>query len=191
MPTLHKNRYRGFYITNGVLLLIGSATMLAPVLRIISQSFSSSTAILSGRVTVFPIGFTTVAYRQLVSGTPVVRSFMNSVHITIVGTAINVFFSIPAAYPLSLPYFYGRRFFSLAMVFTMLFGGGLIPSFLLVRGLGLTNTYFSIWFPGLVSVYLIMILRTTLRAFPRAWTNRAALTGQPRPNCSCVSTCRW
>jgi putative aldouronate transport system permease protein len=177
MATLHKNRYRRFYITNGILLLIGSATMLAPVLHIIAQSFSSSTAILSGRVTIFPIGFTTVAYRQLISGTPVVRSFMNSVHITIIGTAINLFFSILAAYPLSRPYFYGRRFFSLALVFTMLFGGGLIPSFLLVRGLGLTNTYFSIWLPGLISVYLIMILRTYFEGIPKSLDEASRIDG--------------
>ncbi len=172
-----RRRYQGFYITNGILLIIGATTMLAPVLHIIAQSFSSSTAILSGRVTVFPIGFTTIAYRRLVTGTPVVRSFMNSVQITVIGTAINLLFSVLAAYPLSRPYFYGRRFLSLAMVFTMIFGGGLIPSFLLVRGLGLTNSYFAIWLPGLVSVYLIMILRTYFEGIPQSLDEASRIDG--------------
>lgn len=172
-----KGSYKAFYRINGLLLAIGAATMLAPVLHIIAQSLSSNTAVLAGRVTLWPIGLTLGAYEKLISGTPVIRSFFNSVHITVVGTMLNLLFSILAAYPLSRPYFYARRFLALAMVFTMLFGGGLIPNFLLIRRLGLTNSYFALWLPRLVSVYLIMILKTYLEGIPKSLDDASRIDG--------------
>jgi putative aldouronate transport system permease protein len=170
-------RYQTFHAINMILLLIGGATMLFPLLHIIAQSLSSSTAIVSGRVWVFPVEPTFRAYESLIAGTPVLNAIRNSVVITIGGTLMNLFFSMMVAYPLSRPYFYARKALTLALVFTMLFGGGLIPSFLLVRGLGLINTYGALWFPSLVSVYLVIVLKTYLEGIPDSLDEASRIDG--------------
>jgi ABC-type glycerol-3-phosphate transport system permease component len=90
-------RYQTFHAINMILLLIGGATMLFPLLHIIAQSLSSSTAIVSGRVWALPVEPTFRAYESLIAGTPVLNAIRNSVVITIGGTLMNLFFSMMVA----------------------------------------------------------------------------------------------
>jgi putative aldouronate transport system permease protein len=114
---------------------------------------------------------------MLASGTSVYRSFGNSVLITVVGVALSMLATVLAAYPLSRSFFYARRTFTLAMIFTMIFSGGLIPTYLLVHGLGLVNTYWAIWLPGLVSTYNMLILRTYFEQIPAEVEEAARIDG--------------
>lgn len=149
-----------FYSINYVLLAAGALTCLLPLLHILSLSLSDSHAVLSGRVTLFPIGWTLEAYDLLINGTNIIQAFKNSVFITVCGVLLSMLFTILAAYPLSRKYFYGRRFFTLLLVFTMLFQGGLIPTFLVLKYFDVVNTFSAVWLLNLVSVFNMLVMRT-------------------------------
>jgi putative aldouronate transport system permease protein len=86
-------------------------------------------------------------------------------------------FTILAAYPLSKRYFIGRRFMTMLIIFTMLFSGGLIPSYLLVKSLGLIDSYWAIWLPGLVSAYNMLIMKTFFENVPEELLDSARMDG--------------
>jgi putative aldouronate transport system permease protein len=166
-----------FYAVNYVILALLACSCLFPLLNLFALSFSSSEAIKTGKVGLWPVEFNFETYKMLASGTSVYRSFGNSVLITVVGVALSMLATVLAAYPLSRSFFYARRTFTLAMIFTMIFSGGLIPTYLLVHGLGLVNTYWAIWLPGLVSTYNMLILRTYFEQIPAEVEEAARIDG--------------
>lgn len=166
-----------FAIGNYALLTIAALTCLFPILHIISLSLSSNQAILSGNVTVWPRGLNWESYRILFDGTPILRSLGNSFFITIIGVLSSLLFTVLAAYPLSRKGFFGRKPFTLGVVFTMLFTGGLIPSYLVVSGLGLVNTYWALWLPGLVSAFNMLIMKNYFENLPEEIEEAARIDG--------------
>lgn len=154
-----------------------SVLCIIPVIHVISQSLSSSRAILSGEVFLWPVEINLDAYRMVFMQSRVPQAFVNSIVITAGGTLSQILFTTLAAYPLSRSYFIGRKFFSMAFVFTMMFGAGTIPNYMLVNALGLTNTYWSLWLPGLVSVYNTMVLRTHFESLPQEIEESARIDG--------------
>jgi len=155
------------YLLAVYMVLAGAGLLcLLPLVHIASVSSSSLQAVASGHVTFYPIGFSLDAYKQLLEGTPIMRSFWNSMQITVLGVIFSMLFTILAAYPLTRSYFIGRRTYTFGIVFTMLFGGGLIPTYLTIRSLELINTYWSLWLPGLVSVFNLLVLRTFMENIP-------------------------
>lgn len=168
---------RVFYFMNYIILALAGLSCLLPLLHIIALSLSDSSAISAGRVSFYPIGLEWESYRKLLSGTNIVQAFQNNVVITVVGVALCMTFTILAAYPLSRTYFYGRRFFTLAIVFTMLFGGGLIPTYLVVKSLGLVNSYGALWLPALVSAYNMMLLRSFFENIPEELIEASRIDG--------------
>ncbi|MFB9277086.1 carbohydrate ABC transporter permease [Cohnella cellulosilytica] len=147
-------------------LIIVALLCLLPLMHIASLSASSLRAVSADRVTLFPVEMTFAAYTQLFERTPILSSLSNSVIITLVGAALSMVFTVLAAYPLTRSYFWGRRAFTLGIVFTMLFSGGLIPTYLNIRNLELINTYWALWLPGLVSVFNLLVLRTFIENIP-------------------------
>ncbi|NOU76912.1 ABC transporter permease subunit [Paenibacillus sp. LMG 31458] len=168
---------RIFFAVNYVFLALFGISALLPLINILAVSLSDSSAIISGKVSIWPIGWNIEAYRQLIEGTRIIHALKNSIIITVVGVALSMLFTILAAYPLSRNTFYGRRFFTLAIVFTMLFGGGLIPSFLVIKELGLINSYAAIWLPTLVSAFNMMIMRTFFLNIPSELEDAARMDG--------------
>lgn len=166
-----------FYKLNYVCLTLLAISCLFPFLHIISLSFSSSHAITSGLVTIWPIEFTAVAYDNMINGTRMMSAFVNSVMITVLGVVFSMVVTIMTAYPLSRNYFYNRRFLTLALVFTMLFSGGIIPTYLIVKSLGLVNTYWALWLTGLVSTYNMLIMRTYFENIPEEIEEAARIDG--------------
>jgi ABC-type glycerol-3-phosphate transport system permease component len=131
-----------------------------PLIFVLSASFSEPYAVISGQVWLYPVRFSTVGYTTIFRDAGLMRTFLNSVHVTALGTAINLMCTVMAAYPLSVKTFVGRGVFMGILSFTMFFGGGLIPFFLLVRNLGLYNTYWALVLPGAISVYNVIVART-------------------------------
>lgn len=166
-----------FYFINHLVLALSGLVCLFPLLHILSVSLSDSSAIAAGSVSFYPQGLELAAYRQLIDGTNIASAFTNSMLITIVGVVLSMTFTIMAAYPLSRKHFYGRRFFTLAIVFTMLFSGGLIPTFLLVKSLGMVDSYQALWLPGLVSAFNMLILRTFFENSPEEINEAARIDG--------------
>lgn len=166
-----------FYAVNYMILAIAACSCLFPILNIAALSLSDVNSVLDGSVGIWPKGFNLESYRTLFQGTPILNAFVNSVIITIVGVALCLLFTILAAYPLSRKGFFGRRPFTLAIVFTMLFSGGLIPNYLVVSSLGLVNTYAALWFPALVSAFNMMIMKNYFENLPEEIEEAARMDG--------------
>lgn len=166
-----------FYGFNYIFLTIAGLSCLLPLVHLLSISLSDPHAILSGRVTLWPVGLTLTTYQSLFEGTRIVSAFMNSIIITVIGVALSMSFTIMAAYPLSKKRFYAKHTFTLLIVFTMLFSGGTIPSFLLLKSLGVLNTYWALWLPGLISTYNMLIMRTFFENVPDEILESAKIDG--------------
>lgn len=151
---------RAFTIVCNVILGLIMLLVLYPLIYIVSASFSNSLAVVQGRVWLWPVEPTLEGYRAVFRSPAVPRGFMNSVYVMGVGTVINIILTVMLAYPLSRKTLYGRGLLMGAITFTMLFSGGLIPTFLLVRDVGLYNTYWAIIIPKAVSVYNVIVART-------------------------------
>ncbi|SDE46270.1 putative aldouronate transport system permease protein [Paenibacillus sp. UNCCL117] len=168
---------RIFYAINYALLTLAALTCLFPLLNVLALSLSDPSAVMAGQVTVFPIRVQWDSYEQLIKGTNVVKAFQNSLVIAVVGTLLCMLFTVLAAYPLSKRYFLGRRTLTLAIVFTMVFSGGLIPTYLVIKSIGLVNSYGALWLPALVSAYNMLILKTFFEGLPEELIEASRMDG--------------
>jgi multiple sugar transport system permease protein/putative aldouronate transport system permease protein len=129
-------------------------------MHIIAASFSDPDAVLTGQVWIFPVRFSLEGYRTIFASNSIMNGYLNSLFYMVAGTSLNVTLTVIAAYPLSRRDFRGRNFFMMLFAFTMYFNGGMVPTFLIVRGLGLLNSRAAMILPGAVSVWNIIITRT-------------------------------
>ncbi|TFE28943.1 carbohydrate ABC transporter permease [Cohnella luojiensis] len=143
-----------------ILLLILMLSVLYPLLYIISSSFSSPNAVVSGRVWLFPVEFSLRAYKSIFNSAQLMLGFYNSVIYTVVGTFINVAFTVLIAFPLSQKAMPGRKFIMILMMITLFFSGGLIPTYLLVKELQMLDTRWALWLPGAFSIFQVIVART-------------------------------
>lgn len=151
---------RVFTIVNYVILSIVLILVLYPLIYVVSASFSSSYAVLSGKVWLWPVEPSLDGYKAVFKNKNIVTGFQNTVFYTAVGTFINVIMTILAAYPTSRRDFRGRNFFMLLFVFTMMFSGGLIPTYFVVKDLHMINTVWAMLIPTALSVWNVIIMRT-------------------------------
>lgn len=149
-----------FNLVNYLVLSLFFLSVLYPVIYIISASFSSSTAVVSGRVFLWPVEFGLKGYQAVFESKLIWRGFANSFYYTIVGSTISVILTIVAAYPLSRKDFIGRNFFMLLFIFTIMFSGGMIPIYMVVKDLGILNTSWAMILPSALSVFNVIITRT-------------------------------
>lgn len=149
-----------FTILNYIFLLICFLIVIFPLLNVVSQSLSSPRAVVSGEVWIWPVEPTLIAYKRILTSTDLLMGFYNSAFYTFFGTIINVTLTIMAAYPLSRKDFYGRQFIIAIFVFTMMFSGGMIPTYLLVRDLNMLDTRWAMIIPNALAVWNVMIART-------------------------------
>ncbi|WNQ10754.1 carbohydrate ABC transporter permease [Paenibacillus aurantius] len=166
-----------FYSVNYLLLALAALSCLLPIVHVAAVSLSDSHSVMSASVSLWPVGWTLESYRTLIEGTGIVRAFKNNTVLTVVGVVLSMAATVMAAYPLSRPYFYWRRKLTLAVVFTMLFGGGLIPTYLVIKSLGLINSYGAIWLPGLVSAFNMLVLKTHFEGLPSEMEEAARMDG--------------
>ncbi|WP_246246160.1 carbohydrate ABC transporter permease [Paenibacillus lemnae] len=162
---------------NYVLLALCAYTTLFPFINIIAVSFSSSRAINAAEVFMWPVEFNINAYFNLIKDGQLFVAMKNTFLITVVGTVLNMVFTIIAAYPLSKSRLRGRNTMLMLILFTMLFSGGLIPNFLLINSLGLVNSYWSLWFPALISVYNMFVMKSFMEGLPQELEESAQIDG--------------
>ena len=168
---------RTFETINLIVLILIGALMLFPFLNMAAKSFSSENAILTGKVLFWPVGFQTGTYKYVMRQAQFWNSFKVSVMITLMGTAGAMIISCLTAYPLSKTWLYGRKPLLLLFVFTMLFGGGMVPSYLLMRSLGLINTIWVLFVPAMLSVYNMILLKNFFEDIPESIEESAELDG--------------
>ncbi len=166
-----------FYACNYMILAILGISCVLPLLHIAALSLSDSTSIMSGSVYLWPQGATLLNYSTLIKSSQVPGALWNSTVITVAGVAFSMIGTILAAWPLSRSYCYARRPITMAIVFTMLFSGGMIPTYLVVKELGILNSYWALWLPGLVSVYNLLIMRTFFANIPEELIESGRLDG--------------
>lgn len=152
---------------------------LLPMLHIIAVSLSNRAASMGGFVTLWPVGLTLRNYEEILTAGAVYRAFLVSVQRTVLGTAINMALTILAAYPLSksAQEFKGRNWFMWIILIALLFNGGLIPWFLVVRNLGLINTLWALVLPGALPIWNVILLMNFFREIPRDLEEAAIIDG--------------
>ncbi len=164
-------------LLNYLLLTLFGMVTLFPFLYVLAQSLSSQTAVVSNQVTIFPVGFQVEAYRLLLADDNFYRAFGVSVFRTIAGVALNMTLTCLMAYPLSRPHLKGRGLVMNMIIFTMMFQGGLIPSFLLLRELHLLDTMWSLLLPSAVSAFNLILLRNFFQSVPHSLEESAKIDG--------------
>lgn len=150
---------------------------LAPFVHILAQSFSSYRAIVSGEVSFLPVEWTTEAYLKVFNDPGFVQSFLVSVQRTVVGTIISVVMTMLLAYPLSRYYIKGRGPIMFLIVFTMLFSGGMIPTYLVIKELHLMNTFWAYVIPGAVNAFHVVIMKNFFQSIPNELEESARIDG--------------
>ncbi len=148
------------YVFLGIVLLI----IAYPLYFIVIASISDPYMVLNGDVLFLPKGVNINSYIRIFEDKSIWTGYKNTLFYTVSGTLLNVVLTVTLAYPLSRRYFSGRKFIMTILMITMYFSGGLIPTYLLVKGLGLRNTVFALIFTGAISVYNVIIARTYLEA---------------------------
>lgn len=171
--------YRIFSIFNYVLLAVISIACLLPLFHLLMVSLSSTASANAGLVTFWPIGFTVEAYTKTFNNINFLTSLWVSVKRTVIGTALGLLVNALAAYALSKDnhVFRGRNSYLWYFVITMLFSGGLIPSYILILKLGLMNHLLALILPGLVAVYNLILLLNFFRTVPKELEEAAFMDG--------------
>ena len=161
-----KHKLSVFTLLKHAVLLASVICTLYPFIYMLAVSTSSSIYVLKGEVSIFPRGFNLGVYKFVLMDKNIFNAYLNTILYTITGTTISLSVTCAGAYALSKKRMIGSKFFSVMILFTMFFNGGLIPTYLTVRSLGLFDTMWAVIIPGAVSTWNFLIMRTFFRQFP-------------------------
>ncbi|WZL79059.1 carbohydrate ABC transporter permease [Eubacteriales bacterium mix99] len=157
---IHSRNDLIFNMVNGTILSMILLIVLFPLIYTLSASFSDPKMVTAGKLYFLPVGFNLDSYREVFKNQDIMIGYRNTLIITLTGTLLNMILTVCGAYPLSRKDFYGRNVLMKLFSFTMFFGGGIIPLFLVVQSLGLLNSWASLILPSAVSTYNLIIMRT-------------------------------
>lgn len=162
------------YALMGLMALI----CLYPMWHVVMASFSDPIALMrhSG-VILWPLGHSVEGYKVVIQNPNIPRSYMNTLIYVLLGTSINMFFTTLGAYALSRKGFLFKRTLTLLIVFTMYFNAGLVPNFLLVKGLGMYNSILALLLPGAISTWNLIVMKTAFQSVPVSLEESARLDG--------------
>lgn len=160
-----------------VLLLLFTLLCLLPFINILASSFATSGELSTRPFILIPKTFTLDAYRYILSTPTIFKAIGISLFVTTVGTFISMVATSFMAYALSRKYLHGRKFFNFIIVFTMLFSGGMIPSFILIKSLGLIDSLWALILPSIVSAYNMIIMRNFFQGIPDSLEESAKMDG--------------
>lgn len=166
----------GMSIIYFILFLLMVIT-LYPFWHVMMYSLSNSQLAMEGGIFLYPRGFSLSAYKIVLSSTSLYVGFKNTLLRTAIGVVFNIVLTATLAYPLSLKFIRGRNVISVAVFFTMLFSGGLIPSYLLVRSIGIYDTFLAFILPGSISAYNMFIMKNYFQSIPESLYESAVLDG--------------
>jgi len=158
-------------------LIILSFSALYPFWNGLVISFNEGLDTSKGGVTIWPRAFTLENYEIVLSDKNLLNAFFISVSRTVIGTITATFMTALMAYGLTKSYLIGKKFYTVFLLFTLYFGGGLIPTFLLIKSLGLMNNFLVFIIPGLVSVWNMIVFRTFFRSLPAGLEESAQIDG--------------
>ena len=148
-----------------------------PLYYILIASVSNPYDVYAGKTFLLPSQFTLEGYKAVFADISILTGLLNSLKYTIIGTIFSVVVLYLAAYPLSVKNLPGRKWISIFFIITMYFGGGMIPTYLTIKNMGMTGTIWSILLPGCISVYNLIILRTGFEGIPESLVESAEMDG--------------
>ncbi|WP_040952007.1 carbohydrate ABC transporter permease [Gorillibacterium massiliense] len=179
--TFFKNKTAGdivFDLVVYLLLALVFVIIAYPLYFIIIASISDSTLVSTGKVTLFPRNMSLFGYKQIFQDSRIWTGYTNTIIYTFLGTAVNLLFTLPAAYVLSRPEFRARRVIMFLFVFTMFFSGGLIPTYLLIKDIHMVNSMWVFILPFCVNVFNLIIARTFFESsIPKDLFEAASMDG--------------
>ena len=169
---------RAFNVFAIFLVTLLTLLVLLPMVNILSASFSASAAVNAGKVLLWPVEPTLRNYQTILGYASVWTGYRNTIFYTVLGTVINVFLTLFCAYPLAQKSFSGRKFFSILFFIPMIFSGGMIPNYILIRDLGFLNTIWAVLLPGAIGITNMIITRTFIQStIPDSVAEAAVLDG--------------
>ena len=174
-----KKRLTAFDAVVYLLLAIFSLLCLVPLLNTLAISFSDRTSAAAGKVYFWPVNFTVAAYKEMLKDRQFFISFGVSVVRVIIGTVIHLAFSVPMAYALSRPksVFRARNIYMWLVVFTMLFNGGLVATYIWIKDMGMVDTMWALTLPWAVQVYNVIVLMNFMKGLPKELEEAALIDG--------------
>ncbi len=158
-------------------LTVFTLCILLPFMNLVSISFSNETAIMAGRVKFSPAGFSLASYCKILHTSSILRAYGNTIFVAFMSCALSLLMTSVAAYPLAYGDFGGKKLYNLLIMFTMWFSGGMIPSFMVMRGLGLIDSLFSLILGSAIGAYNVLILTSFFRSISRSLVESAYLDG--------------
>lgn len=170
-------RWTLFDYINIVLMIMIGIIMIYPLLYIVSVSFSDSYYIARNQITFFPRGFNIDAYIMILKNDRIPRAYANTILYTAVGTSVNLLMTAIAAYPLSKKGFFGRKFFMFAIIITMFFDGGMIPTYIIVQRLGLIDTLWALVLPNAIWTFQLLIQKSFYESLEPSLFESAIIDG--------------
>lgn len=168
---------RLFTIVNTTLLSLIALICLLPFVNVFASSFASTQEVVEKRFILFPTTFSLDAYRYILSTPTIFKGLGVSIGVTLVGTVVSMILTALMAYGLSRKYLYGRDFINFVIVFSMLFSGGMIPTFLVVKYFGLIDSYWSMIMPVAINAFNLIIMRNFFQALPEGLEESAKIDG--------------
>ncbi|MGG1552235.1 carbohydrate ABC transporter permease [Paenibacillus ferrarius] len=166
-----------FTVCNYIILLAIGLLCLLPFLTLLAKSVSEEAYVVSGQVSLWPKGFQLKAYQVLLSGADFRTAFRNSVMVAACGTAVQVFFTACVGYAIAKGDLVGRKTINILYVFTMLFNGGMIPTYLVIKETGLINHLGVLVIPGMVSAFNLILVRNYFESLPHSLEESARIDG--------------
>lgn len=176
---METKKYGVFDIVLAIILGIACVTCVLPFVNLLAVSFSGSTAVAAGKVGFIPVDFTVASYKYILEDGKFFQALFVSVERVVVGTLLNLVLMVLTAYPLARTKgeLFGRKFYVVFFVLTMLVSGGMIPTYLLVSGLGLKDSIWALVLPGALPVSNMVILMNFIRELPNELEEAASLDG--------------
>lgn len=164
------------FINYTFFILLGIATVF-PFLNLIAKSLSSEAAVISGKVSIIPIDFQTGTYKFVLANKQFVNSFLITIIVTVFGTLAGIIMTVITAYPISKTRLRGRKIYILIIIFTMLFSGGLIPTYLVMQKIKLVNNILVLILPAMINVFNILIMKNYFESLPESIEESAKIDG--------------
>ena len=167
-----------FDVFNYAFLILVAFVTLYPFLYVIFASLSDPVQLMGNSAPLWkPLGFSLAAYKKVFSNSSIYIGYANTIFYVVVGTTVNIIMTCIAAYVLSRKQFMLRRFFTLMFIFTMYFNGGLIPNYLLIKGLHLIDNRLALILPGAIITFNLMIMITGFEGIPKSLEESARIDG--------------
>jgi putative aldouronate transport system permease protein len=166
-----------FDIINGFFMILIGVILLYPVVYIIAVSFSDTVYIVQNKITFYPKGFNLDAYKMILEDNRIPKAYLNTLLYTGLGTFINLLMTSMGAYPLAKKDLFGRKFFLTAIVITMFFNGGMIPTYIVVQKLGLIDTMWALLIPNAIWTMELLILKSFYESISPSLYEAAIIDG--------------